>query len=86
MKWCRGVSYSSHTSLSGKLALVTGSNVGIGKAAACELVRRGARVILACRDTDKAEAARADIILETGAHSSKVIVREIDLSSFASVR
>ena len=69
-----------------RVAVVTGANVGIGKAAATELARRGARVILACRDTDKAEAARLEIIQETGVASEKVQVREIDLSSFRSVR
>ena len=84
--WCRGPVYSGHARLEGKLAVVTGANVGIGKAAAMELARRGARIILACRDSDKAEAARLEIIQETGVTSDRVQVREIDLSSFRSVR
>ena len=84
--WCRGVVYSGPVRLEGKVAVVTGANVGIGKAAATELARRGARLILACRDTDKAEAARLEIIQETGVASDKVQVREIDLASLRSVR
>ena len=84
--WCRGVQYSGTARLEGQLALVTGANVGIGKAAATELARRGARLLLACRDLDKAEAARLEIIQETGVSSDQVQVRQLDLASFRSVR
>ncbi|MEY3012876.1 MAG: hypothetical protein RIT45_1611, partial [Pseudomonadota bacterium] len=40
--------------LSGKVAVVTGANAGIGKVTARELARAGARVILACRSEAKA--------------------------------
>ncbi len=43
--------------LSGKCFLVTGANCGLGEATARELATRNARVILACRDVDKAEEA-----------------------------
>ena len=44
----------------------------------------GARVILACRDLTKAEAATAEICKETG--SNDVVVHELDLASLTSVR
>ena len=68
----------------GKTAIVTGSNTGIGKETALDFAKRGARVILACRDEEKATKAAKDIIAETG--SDKVVVRVLDLSSFESVR
>ena len=41
--------------------ICAGSNTGIGKATALDLAKRGARVILACRNKEKAEAAAFDI-------------------------
>ena len=86
LDWCKGASYTSNVRLDGKLAVVTGANVGIGKAVAIGLVNRGARVILACRDEKRAAGARADILRETGAEETKVEFMKIDLASFQSVR
>jgi NAD(P)-dependent dehydrogenase (short-subunit alcohol dehydrogenase family) len=66
---------------SGRTAIVTGANSGIGLIAARELVRAGAKVVLACRDTEKGEAALAGM---SGAGSG--VVSALDLSSLASVR
>jgi len=63
---------------------VTGSNSGIGLSAARELARAGAHVVLACRNTDKAEAAGRDIRDAVGA--AEVEVAELDLGSLDSVR
>ncbi|MBZ0235869.1 MAG: SDR family NAD(P)-dependent oxidoreductase, partial [Deltaproteobacteria bacterium] len=46
--------------LSGKTAVVTGATSGIGKEAAWELARMGARVTLVGRTRDKARAALED--------------------------
>ncbi|EFJ45954.1 hypothetical protein VOLCADRAFT_93690 [Volvox carteri f. nagariensis] len=43
--------------LHGMVAIVTGGNAGIGFATAQQLARRGAHVVLACRDKARAEAA-----------------------------
>ncbi|XP_028856230.1 dehydrogenase/reductase SDR family member 13b.1 [Denticeps clupeoides] len=77
--WCR-----SKAVLKGKTAVVTGSNAGIGKATAMDLARRGARVILACRSRERAEAAVYDIRRETG--NNEVLFMQLDLASLKSVR
>ncbi|KAJ8256966.1 hypothetical protein COCON_G00191180 [Conger conger] len=70
--------------LKGKTAIVTGGNTGIGKATALELARRGARVVLACRSKQRAEAAVFDIRRESG--NSEVLYMHLDLASLKSVR
>jgi NAD(P)-dependent dehydrogenase (short-subunit alcohol dehydrogenase family) len=69
---------------SGRVAIVTGSNTGLGYDTARVLAARGARVILAVRDTAKGEQAAARIRgLSAGA---EVTVHKLDLGSLASVR
>jgi NAD(P)-dependent dehydrogenase (short-subunit alcohol dehydrogenase family) len=58
---------------------VTGANSGIGLAAARELGRAGARVVLAVRNTEKGDQAAASIQGQTE-------VRHLDLSDLGSVR
>lgn len=78
MGWCK-----STRMMTGKTVIITGSNTGIGKATAMDLARRNARVILACRNMDKALAAAEDIRRDTG---KEVVVKSLDLCSFKSVR
>ncbi|XP_071790879.1 retinol dehydrogenase 12-like [Asterias amurensis] len=76
--------FTSDVVLDGKTVIVTGGNSGIGKTTALDLARRGARVILACRNLQKAEDVAKDIKSSTG--NSEVVVRHLDLSSLQSVR
>ncbi|KAM4044811.1 retinol dehydrogenase 14 [Anomaloglossus baeobatrachus] len=71
--------------MQGKTVLITGANCGIGRATAAELLRMQARVILACRDPEKAEEAARELREETGG-SGEVVVKRLDLSSMAAVR
>ncbi len=45
----------------GKIVVITGSNSGIGKVAALEMAKRGAFVVMACRDIPKAEKVVQEI-------------------------
>ncbi|XP_002127240.2 dehydrogenase/reductase SDR family member 13-like [Ciona intestinalis] len=74
----------SKSSLKGKTALITGGNSGIGKATAIEFAKRDARVIIACRNKAKAEAAVFDIRKESGNH--EVLYRIVDFMDFSSVK
>lgn len=68
----------------GRLAIITGANSGIGFHTARHLARAGAQVILACRNADKGEAARARIAAEYPA--SLLEVRVLDVADLESVR
>src|SRR5215831_5961328 len=64
---------------SGRTVVITGANSGIGRAAATALGAKGARVVLAVRNTAKGEEAAA-------AMPGTTEVRELDLASLRSVR
>jgi len=64
---------------SGRTAVVTGASSGLGLAAAHELARAGARVVLAVRNTETGQRAAAGI-------PGRTEVRPLDLASLASVR
>lgn len=66
-----------------KTAVVTGANSGIGKETANSLATNGYRVVMICRNPDKAEAARQDIINETGNDQIDILI--CDLSSMKEV-
>ena len=68
----------------GRVAIVTGSNTGLGYDNARALAARGATVVMAVRDTAKGDAA-ADRIREL-TPGAVVVVHKLDLGSLASVR
>ena len=69
--------------LQGKTVLVTGANSGIGFKTAETMVYLGAKVILACRNGEKAEAARSALAREYP--GACVDVRMLDLADLSSV-
>ncbi|KAG0727807.1 Retinol dehydrogenase 12 [Chionoecetes opilio] len=73
----------SSKKLDGQTIVVTGCNVGIGRATVRDLSLRGARVVMACRDTHMADKVAAEIRRETG---GDLVAMKLDLASLASVR
>jgi NAD(P)-dependent dehydrogenase (short-subunit alcohol dehydrogenase family) len=71
-------------SLTGRVALITGANRGIGKAIAAGLARLGARVNLVVRDTDAGEQAREELL--AAQPDAQLQVDSCDVSSLAGVR
>jgi NAD(P)-dependent dehydrogenase (short-subunit alcohol dehydrogenase family) len=69
---------------SGRTAIVTGANSGLGFVSARELARAGARVVLACRDLGRGEAAAERIHSE--ASLAEVELEHLDLADLGSVR
>jgi len=82
-RWMQGPEISSTTRLDGKTVVITGATSGIGKTTAMGLSKRGAKVVLLCRNIKAAEE-----VAEEMRKSSKeeVIVEHLDLASLESVR
>ena len=71
-------------SQTGKTALITGANSGLGFEAAKVLAGKGAAVTLAVRDTAKGEVAAAAI--RAAVPGAELAVAALDLASLASIR
>lgn len=69
--------------LDGKTVVITGCNTGIGKETALELSRRGAKIVMVCRNMDKANIAAKEIRNEA---NGEVVVYQMKLDSLKSVR
>jgi NAD(P)-dependent dehydrogenase (short-subunit alcohol dehydrogenase family) len=69
---------------SGRTAIVTGANSGLGLVTARELARAGASVVMACRNLEKGHAAVDEV--RAAAPDAQVQLDELDLASLASVR
>jgi NAD(P)-dependent dehydrogenase (short-subunit alcohol dehydrogenase family) len=75
---------STEVAMKGRIVMVTGASDGIGKVTARELARKGAQVVMVCRNPQKAEAALAEVQTQSGNPSVELMLA--DLSSQSSIR
>jgi len=68
---------TSPQTLTGKVALVTGASSGIGRAAAIELARRGAKVIVSARRRSEIEALASEI--KNDGYEATAVVADINI-------
>ncbi len=73
----------SYPNLQGKVAIITGSNTGIGFETALDFATRGARVIVAARNVSKGEKAASDIRKKSS--NTNVVFKQLDLASLRSI-
>lgn len=79
-----GAAWSSTERLDDRTAIITGANAGIGKETAIDLARRGAKVIMACRDMERGQAAVKEVVEISG--SEHVVCMKLDLADSKSIR
>ena len=72
--------------LTGKVAIITGANSGIGFQIALDLTKQGATVYLACRGQPKAEQAISEIVKQVPGSDNRLRSLILDTSSLVSVR
>lgn len=83
-KTARWLAKKGPASLQGKTVLITGANSGVGFKTAEIAAYLGARVLLACRNAEKAEAARRTLLTDYPAADVRVMA--LDLADLASIR
>jgi NAD(P)-dependent dehydrogenase (short-subunit alcohol dehydrogenase family) len=68
----------------GRVAVITGSNTGLGFETAAALAEKGAHVVLAVRNLDKGKDA--ELLIKRRSPNADLALQELDLTSLASVR
>ena len=75
----RAVQRTTDASMSGKVCVVSGSTSGVGLSAARRLARGGAHIVMVCRNAEKAEGVRREIVAQHHVPAEVVIADFSDL-------
>lgn len=76
-----------NVNLNDQIAIVTGSNSGLGLETSYELAKRGAKVYMLCRDISKGEAAVKELKeRDPQISDDKLILRKVDVSLQANIK
>lgn len=65
--------------MNNKLCVITGANSGIGFETAKELAKQGAYIVMVCRNEDKAEAAKQEILQESLSSGIDIILCDFSI-------
>jgi NAD(P)-dependent dehydrogenase (short-subunit alcohol dehydrogenase family) len=65
--------------MKGKTCLITGANSGIGKVMALEIAKKGANVIMVCRNMELGQAAQKEIIAQSNNQSVELMLADLSL-------
>lgn len=76
--------YKKDNRIDGKIVLITGANSGIGLEATYQLCKRGAKVVMCCRDLEKGRQAANNV--RRRFRTADIDVRQLDLSCLSSIR
>mgnify|MGYP000439278858 CR=1 FL=1 len=80
----KGFTFDDIPDQSGRTALVTGANAGLGYHISELLAQHGAKVLMGCRSRDRAEAARNKLIKAVPGATFEIV--DLDLEDLNSVR
>jgi NAD(P)-dependent dehydrogenase (short-subunit alcohol dehydrogenase family) len=72
--------------MEGKIVIVTGANSGIGKCTALEIAKKGATVIMACRDLTKSQEVVDELKTKIDNDKGQLVLMELDLGDLSSVQ
>ncbi|CAG7816773.1 unnamed protein product [Allacma fusca] len=75
---------SQEENIQGKIAVVTGASSGLGKVVSLQLAKRGAIVVMACRNFAKGSRAMEEIKSKT--NNGELVLMDLDLADLESVR
>lgn len=81
--------YEGDQKLDGKTVVLSGGDAGVGKEAAAQFLKRGARVIMASSDMDRCKKARKEVYINVKRKkivNKNIVCEELDLGSYQSIR